>query len=206
MSGLAPSNRTAFTLVEMLVTVSLFVLIMSALLSSLYVGTNAWQKVDRKLMRAGDARAAVLYFRRDLERLYISPEKDFVPFLYEIDEKKRETVEFWTLNDFFHLNALPCIYQVRWSVREQEGEKTWTRSQRSFIAGLPVDEPLETVILESVSQAEFLFLSRGKWVEEWRDARTIPEGVQVRIQLQGAPINRALCTMSLSQGFDPERK
>jgi prepilin-type N-terminal cleavage/methylation domain-containing protein len=192
--------RCGFTLIETLVTLSIFGLLMATLMGGLFGVTRSWGRADSSLVRNAELRAALDRWRADVE----SPHFELKPveplFAFAQSEDGKEALTLWRTSA--HGDPAGAAMKVTWEIRGTENGGQWIRRAEAFIAGQPAGDPIEEVVVSSVGKIEFRFLSSGAWVDSW-DQPTPPEAIQARAELAGAPRTISWSTAMISVGAAP---
>ena len=183
MNGRTPVRRGSggFTLVELLVALTVMALVMGLLTNSLQFSLKAAGAVEAEINGAVSAHQGQRAFRRQLQmampvRRAGSDELDF--------SASKDAVEF--VSALPGLTGTDGLYHV--ALRIIDGQLLM--SYRSFIDtrehGEANAEPGEAVLLQGFERAQFSFLDARRvaaveWADEWRYTDRLPDAVRLQI-------------------------
>ncbi len=180
----------AFTLIEVLVAITIFAFIGVAAYSALNTVIQSDEALEEKTQRFLSVQRSMQRFYLDLQQLAQRAIRDQFgdqqPFLVGLsdDDGRQAVIEFTRLG-WENPAELPrsSLQRVRYQFdREQLSRSTWTFLDRS-----PQVEPLQQPLLSNVEQVRFAFLSKGEWHSRWPlDNRTeskvlLPDAVSFKI-------------------------
>ena len=181
----------AFTLVEMLITVSIFSMMIGVLVSGVFAGTRSWIKGDRLLRRSIAARTAVDLMRRDIENARVWEGSDTPALLFDTDEPNRPVIQSRVVLSSFLAYEKGSCRVVTWEVIGEAGETRWVRSS---VPCRPSDESEDAeveTILKEVESITLSFRYEDEWTDEPRDY-AYPDQLAIIVSLQGSPPIRTL--------------
>lgn len=182
-----PRSRQGFTLIEMLVSISIFAILSLAayqILQGVLRSGDISKQHDQRLI---EVQRGMLLIERDFVQMVARTsrtsgvESAKLQALYVGDkvlESDYEGIEFNRLGWTNPINLLPRSNVVRVGYRVQDEQL-----QRLYylypdtVAG---EEPEEQVILNDIIGLSFRFWDKG-WVDKWRLAKQIPEGIEITI-------------------------
>ncbi len=184
----APAARAAgFTLVELLVALTLFAVLSVLLFGAVRFGMRATEVGTARLERAGDIAAAAGFLRNELA--------DAQPLEKQQDDRRTiafdgeaDSVEFTALTPAYLAPGGWHVLKVAFERRDAAGRLVL--SWRLVRADEGDDGPLASgraVLLEGVKSVEFGYFGaaaegdRPQWHERWQDAASLPALVRLRI-------------------------
>ncbi len=210
MSGSATIRNGGFTLLELLIALSLIALIMLLLFGGLRLGTRVWDGVEQRVRHTEDQRLARGFIRRSLlqARQVVWP---FERRSYALFFGDKEQVDFVSpLSGYvgrgglyiMRLSLVPRqgakdLVLQRWllhpEVLEGEGEvPAWKPMEHDGFIKVPFDAPMgaygSNLLLTGVREMELAYfgIPRGKrepeWLDEWNEQGVIPMMIRLRIE------------------------
>jgi general secretion pathway protein J len=178
---IAHLRRSAgFTLIEVLVAVSILSIILACLYSSFFLARRAIDSVDNTLIGLQGSRILLDAMRREIEAATFSKEKRYTVFTVDDRDffgKQASRIVFTTF-----CPLVPGLARIEYSVEEREGvlslKKTVTPAYRDS------DEPA-FVLMERVDSFTIETKSQGKWVKSWNSQLSgqAPQEVRITITL-----------------------
>ncbi len=210
MFGSIKLRTGGFTLLELLIALSLIALIMLLLFGGLRLGTRVWDGVEQRVRNTEDQRLARGFIRRSL----LQAQQVVWPFerrSYALFFGDGEQVDFVSpLSGYvgrggLYLMRLSLVSRQddkdlvlqRWllhpEVLEGEGEvPAWKPMEHDGFIKVPFDAPMgvygSSLLLTGVREMELAYfgIPRGKrepeWLDEWNEEGTIPMMLRLRIE------------------------
>jgi general secretion pathway protein J len=195
MKKMANARERGFTLIEVLIAMTLLGLLMAMLSGGLRLGTRAWEASDARSAELARLEAVHGFIRRTLTGAY--------PLLRTGDDDAKRQIAFTGGAEAVEFTALmPAhfgvggFYTITLAVEDGvDGARLVFRRQlyRSSdeetpapAAAITIDEK-EKVLLEGVSKAEFAYFGiaendeRPSWRDEWQDQKSLPELVRLSV-------------------------
>ncbi len=195
MKKAANQRQRGFTLLEILIAMTLLGLLMAMLFGGLRLGTRAWEASDVRSADLARLEAIHGFIRRALTGAY--------PLLTTGDDDAKRKMTFTGGAEAVAFTALmPAhfgvggFYTITLAVEDGVDDKRLIfRRQlyRSGDEGAPpppaagTDEEKEKVLLEGISKAEFSYFGiadndeRPSWQDEWRDQKSLPDLVRLSV-------------------------
>lgn len=194
-SGVPAQRQTGFTLIELVIAITLMGLTLVALYSGLRLGLNSWNSGEQHAEAINHLRAAQEFLRRQLAQSMT---------IYQTNEQQEQTVVFSGGPDRIEFVAPMLthlgqggLYRIR--VETADG-RLWLR-WRVYVRDDPeAGELQETVLLNNVSSAEWAYFGadpedqlgqKPQNPPSWRPAWTITEHrpllVRLTLNLGGQP-------------------
>lgn len=184
-------RQTGFTLLELIVAITLMGLVLVVLYSGLRLGLNSWDSGEQRAEVTNRLRLAQEFLRRQLAQSIAA---------YRVNEQQERVVVFAGRPDGIEFVA-PMLVQLgqgglyRVRIEAADG-RLWIR-WRPY---LPIDpeagEERETVLLEGVSEVEWAYFgpeqdnqpeSPPEWRSAWANPQRRPQMVRLNLNLQGEP-------------------
>jgi len=176
-----------FTLLEVLVAVSIFSVLIAALYSTFFLSHRAVDAVDDSLLRLQEARAVVDLLKREIESAYYDSGKtsnntQYTVFKVEDRDFYGKQASQLLFTSFSPL--LPGLAKITYTVTEDDGKLTLKKkiisafSQKDETKSIDLMEEIESFTLE-VNVA-------GLWVKTWDSAltkNTLPDAVRISLKV-----------------------
>ena len=178
-----------FTMIEMLVTLTVFSLALSTLVLSLRTGINTYRAIERSQAHEGEAARIRAILSEDLRHLAIVSDEE--PFLIEeSQETGQELLQFTRLGN---RNAQQYRRGAVWSrvqyevVKGDDGAKL-IRREIPFVAAGPLEgAESESVLLEGAESVAFDYFDGQQWRPAWEDAERAPLAVKMTVEPEAGP-------------------
>lgn len=181
-------QQTGFTLLELIVAITLMGLLLVVLYSGLRIGLNGWDSGERRAEATNRLRLAEEFLRRQLAQSIT---------VYQFTEQQERIVAFAGQANGIEFVAPMLaqlgqggLYRVRIAVNDG---RLWIR-WRPYLPGDPeADEEKETVLLEGVSDSEWAYFGPEqdndseppRWHSEWTNTGQRPSLVRLNLSLTG---------------------
>lgn len=190
MSATRDSRQTGFTLLELLVSITLMGLVLVVLYSGLRLGLNSWEGGEQRAEATNRLRLAQEFLRRQLTQSIKT---------YQVNDRQERVVVFVGQADGVEFVApmlaqlgMGGLYRVR--IIATDG-RLWIR-WRPYLPADPDAEPeRETVLLDGVSDVEWAYFgpedqqpdSPRRWSSNWTNTQQRPQLVRLNLRLGGEP-------------------
>ncbi|MCP5195270.1 MAG: prepilin-type N-terminal cleavage/methylation domain-containing protein [Gammaproteobacteria bacterium] len=179
-------RQTGFTLLELIVAITLMGLVLVVLYSGLRLGLNGWDHGERRAEATNRLRLAQEFLRRQLTQSLT---------VYQFDEKRKKSVVFAGRSDGIEL-ITPMLTQLGqgglYRLRIELGDsRLWIR-WRPYLPDDPnAGEERESVLLEGVSGIEWAYFGfeqdndqeSPRWHSEWASTERRPLLVRLNLNL-----------------------
>jgi general secretion pathway protein J len=183
------SKKTGFTLVEVMVAVTIGGFIMLVAVGTLKAITSSAQMVDTNISAAAEVRFAMNLISRDLVNFYRDENNENTKLIGITEESADGNVSyvvFYTLNRMKARADQPegDIYEVEYSLM-QDGEKSfllrrlWPNPNTEYD-----DEPhgIQAVIAEDIAIFEVRYFDGEEWSNDWpEEMEVLPQLIEVSI-------------------------
>lgn len=212
-----PSPRqTGFTLLELVVAITLMGVVLVLLYSGLRLGLNGWDNGEARAEATNRLRLVEEFLRRQLaQSMTVYQTNNRQENWQENRQENRQenqqenVVVFTGQADRIEFIA-PMLAQLGqgglYRVRIEVGDgRLWIRWRPYLPADPNAGEERETVLLEKVSSVEWAYFgaerdddSQPQWRSEWTSSKRRPKLVRLNLTVQGAPWPDLV--VALSQG------
>jgi len=187
-------NRRGFTLIEMLVTISVFGLVLATLLAGLRIGSDSMERVERHIAHSHEMAAGLNQIRSDLSSIYLEDKSNGIRFEAGSDDgqvlafcrlvSRREDARDWKDH----------LQHVRY-VLEHDDEQEGTLSQLArYKAPVILDEAVEpyaqSILIKDVAELKVEYLSGNSWTESWRCGDKLPRAIRMQGKANDGHRNR----------------
>lgn len=189
-----PARRRAaagFTLLEVLIAITLLGVVMALLFTSLRIGIAGWDKGEKHSFEAGRMAIIQSFLREHLAGA--------LPLMDDFSHEEPEFSFKGTEEALQFVSVMPAaggrgglrIFQV--DLMKEQGGKSLRVTLRPFYPAFEEAEQTkeEVVILEKVERMEFAYygpdtLGENKgWQTKWEEQKSLPELIRVDIQVEG---------------------
>lgn len=183
-------RQTGFTLLELVVAITLMGLVLVVLYSGLRLGLNGWDSGERRAEASNRLRSVQEFLRRQLAQ-------SMTVYQTQANEKRKKIVVFageaavveFVAPMLVHLGQ-GGLYRVRVETADGQMRVRW----RPYLPGDPTaGEERETVLLEGVSDVEWTYFGPERdedqepprWHSEWANQERRPLLVRLNLTLRG---------------------
>jgi type II secretion system protein J len=193
-------RQTGFTLMELLVAMSLMVVASACLYSSLYTGFRAREAAEKVLIPLQAVKIAMDMIKQDLRGAVVGPDEDpnvlAGPFLGEDDRTganvDTDVVTFFSSHHEINGDEerITCgIGLIEFSLVEPVKEDTYTlvRYVTDNLQTEDEQEPVEEVLCRNVKALNFRYYDGLRWYEEWDSTEqldALPMAVEVTLEME----------------------
>ncbi|HOW75883.1 MAG TPA: type II secretion system protein GspJ [Candidatus Competibacteraceae bacterium] len=185
--------QTGFTLLELIVAITLMGLVLVVLYSGLRLGLKSWDGGEQRAEATNRLRLAQEFLRRQLTQSITA---------YQVNERQERNVAFAGRSDVIEFVA-PMLAQLGqgglYRVRIEAGDgRLWIRWRPYLPTDPEAGEQRETVLLEGVSNVEWAYFGleqadgpesspQWQWHSAWTNPQRRPQLVRLNLNLQGEP-------------------
>ena len=187
----ADRREAGFTLLELIVAITLMGLVLVVLYSGLRLGLNSWDGGEQRAEETHRLRLAQEFLRRQLAQSIT---------VYQINDRQEQSVVFAGRPDEIEFVAPMLaqlgqggLYRVRIGVADG---RLWIRWRPYLPTDPEAGEERETVLLEGVSDVEWAYFgpeqdndleSPPHWRSDWASTQRRPQLVRLNLHLNGQP-------------------
>lgn len=190
-----PLNRQhrGFTLIELVIAITLMGLVLVALYSGLRLGLNSWDSGEQRAEAVNRLRATQEFLRRQLTQSMT---------IYQWNDQQEQTAVFVGKSDHIEFIA-PMLTHLGqgglYRIRVEAGDgRLWLRWRTYVRDDAEAGVEQETVLLNQVSAVEWGYfgsepgdqpgqLRPPRWYSEWPGGQRRPQLVRLNLNLNGAP-------------------
>ena len=171
-----------FTLLEVLIALSLVSVIFAALYSTFFLSRKAVDAVDDSLLRLQESRAVLDVMKREIESALYERNKSYTVFKLEDEDCNGTQVSRITFTTFSP--GHPGLAKVEYRVVEHEERLTLVKSVNSAYARSADTRAAE--LIENLDSFAVEIRFKGLWVKIWDSvlAKGIPEEIRVSIKIK----------------------
>ena len=210
-------KNTGFTLLEVMLAMTLLSIMVVLLFSSLKVGAESWNKGESKIAEVNEKAVVYQFFKRHLPSIR--------PLWDDFSEDERSYSFKGELDTFQFVSVFPVsaarkglqLFQVV-SDKDKSGKGVIKVIVTPFYPTIEEQqwEPEEVVLLENVEKFEVSYFgkedsdSEAVWLESWQEKESLPALLKIKIVLEDhsywpeMTFALKLATMeNVSSSFDP---
>ena len=191
IAAIRSSRQTGFTLLELIVAITLMGLVLVVLYSGLRLGMNSWDGGEQRAEATNRLRLAQEFLRRQLTQSIAA---------YRVNEQQERVVTFSGRSDGIEFVA-PMLAQLgqgglyRVRIEAVDG-RLWIRWRPYLPADPEAGEERQTVLLEGVANVEWAYFgpeqdhqpeSSPRWRADWTHPQRRPQLVRLNLNLYGEP-------------------
>ncbi len=171
-----------FTLLEVLIALSLVSVIFAALYSTFFLSRKAVDAVDDSLLRLQESRAVLDVMKREIESALYERNKSYTVFKLEDEDCNGTQVSRITFTTFSQ--GHPGLARVEYRVVEHEGRLTLVKSLNSAYARSADTRAAE--LIEDLDSFAVEIRFKDLWVKTWDSAlaQAKPEEIRVSIKVK----------------------
>lgn len=177
-------NQSGFTLVEVMVAITITALMLTAVYQTVSTTSNARQKLAYENSRHHMARIVTERIGRELQSLHYDPADARTRFLGGITSGDMELLTFSSTasTPLSKIPGLPARISYRLQ-QDLEAEREIYTLNRIETAILDVDEGKTYKLAGELSQVEINFLKDDRWTTHWDSIakQTLPDAVSLTI-------------------------
>lgn len=165
-------NRRGFTLIEILVAMTILATVMSILYSTFSTSSANAKIIEERADDLSSLTGALDIISQEVRGAYTGTENSQPAIT-----GKKDLVTFTTLTPFVKDDE-PAVQMVSYAF--DNGKLT-----RKTFQGIGTEAKSESVLLEGIKDPSFSFFNGKEWVEEWPSGSNLPFGVKVAFSYKG---------------------
>lgn len=181
--------QQGFTLLELLIAITLLGLIMTALFGGLRLAARSWDAGEVRVDRATHLRAVTRFLKNELNSIYpMRWKKSTTPALAFIGEK--DSIQFiGQLPSHFEIGGLRLI---SFSMEAQDKSQTLIMKSAARHADdidfTSLETAEKTTLMEEIEEMEFSYFgaetleAEPKWLTRWQDPQRLPNLIKVTLK------------------------
>lgn len=171
--------KKGFTLLELLIGMSVFAIVAASVYSSLYMGVKVWKQEENLDQTMQEAVLSLKVMERALRCAFLNPENEKIAF-----EGLGERI------DFFSTSPEGDIEKVAFYLRSNEGDNFFSlfRTTKKYMRLDDEKAPREEVINTKIRELKFKYFSKDEniWYESWPEESTLPHAVSIEVSFAQA--------------------
>lgn len=173
-------QHSGFTLIEVLVSVTIMAIVMSILYSTFSTSSASAKVVEGMADDLASLSGAVDALSREVRGAYSRSDAANEAF-----SGKKEVITFTTTTPFVR-DGEPTVQRV--SYLFEEGRFL----RRSIIAGTEKDLKSESMLLDEIKDPAFSFFDGKGWVDEWPAGKRLPVGIKLLFSCKGRNVENVI--------------
>lgn len=174
------SQQRGFTLIEVLVSVTIFAMVMSILYSSFSTSSANAEIVEKMADDLSSLNGALDTFSHEVRGVYSISESSVEKFSGD-----KEAVSFTTTNPFVR-DGEPTIQIVSYIFEEDK------IIRKVFKPGPHKEVKGEYLLLDGIEDPAFSFFDGNGWIGEWTSTKKIPEGIKISFLYKGQSVENII--------------
>lgn len=180
-------EKSGFTMIEMLVTLTIFGIVLSSLVVGLRTGILTWRSIRSSQAEHASSEQAFDHMRADFEALSFISE-DILPLVESAEEFGGERLMLTVLSDrnAQRVGAGSSWAEVEYRVAEDEESDSvhLMREVRPKVGPSAVTgSEASTTLLAGVDSIEFSYLRGQETLPVWEEEDTVPAGIEIVIHM-----------------------
>lgn len=186
------SKDSGFTLIEIMVSLSLLGLIFLLLLGSLYTANKSWIAAERKIAQNDKIRLATVFMRRQLAQT--------VPIMWHAPKKKPSLLFKGLEDELSFVSILPAhrgggglkLITIQLEEKNTDSHQLvlFYQTIHPDRGGYLIDKTLEqnkSILIADINSVKFTYFSgelpneHASWHSDWIDKKTLPKLIGIKI-------------------------
>ena len=171
--------KKGFTLLELLIGMSVFAIVAASVYSSLYLGVKVWKQEENLDQTMQEAVLSLKVMERALRCAFLNPENEKIKF-----EGSGERI------DFFSTSPEGDIEKVAFYLHGNENDNFFSlfRTTKKYMRLDDEEVPQEEVINTKIHEMKLKYFSKDNniWYESWPEELTLPHAISIKISFAQA--------------------
>ncbi|WP_435547876.1 PulJ/GspJ family protein [Desulfobacterium sp. N47] len=173
-----------FTLLEILISVAILSVVLTALYQTFFLSHKALAAVDGTLLKLQESRAFVDILKREIESVYYSPDNNYSVFSTEDRDYFGRQTSRLTMTSFS--SSIEGVVKLNYNVDERDGRLIITKEIISACSQPDLSQPSASNKVDMLEDVEsFTVESRfgNRWVKTWDSSLTkyVPDEVKISV-------------------------
>lgn len=161
------SSNGGFTLIEVLISVTIFAIVMSILYSTFSTSSANAKVVEGMADDLSSLSGALDTFSHEVRGAYISPDSSMEGF-----SGKKDSITFTSTTPFVG-DGEPTVQMVSYLFEEDRFIR------RALLNGPQKEVKGEYLLLDGIKDPAFSFFDGNGWIDDWPSGKKLPSGVKV---------------------------
>ncbi len=166
--------KKGFTLLELLIGITIFAIVSGAIYTSLYLGIKVYKHEEKRTSNTQEFMLSFRVLEDSLYNTFMNPDNENITF-----KASSERIDFFAVNEKAQLENI--VFYL-----EQKDEKnlfSLLKSKKNYMHKKEQAEPKIEVINNRISVFKLSYFDVGKkqWVRDWKDELSVPAQVRVEI-------------------------
>ena len=186
-------TQSAFTLVELMVTVTIISISLAAIYHTFSTGILAWERGEENMANQQEIRQTLHLITKEIRSSFISLTDDKTRLLGENIEENganSDRLTFYTLSDPNPMSSRRQVglFKVSYYLEEDESNQTFClmRKETPAIGENNFDEEVTDILLGRVPSLNFEYFYGDEWKDSWEVDRRLPLRVKITLITDGA--------------------
>lgn len=177
-SGIQNSHRGGFTLIEILVALTIVSVVIAALYSTFFLSHRAMDAIDESLVKLQESRTVLDTMKREIESAFYLKDKTYTVF--KLDDRDFYGKQASQLHFTSFSSLMPGLSRISYIVEQNEGrmvliKKIASAYTKSSGSGVELIEDIEAFTVEARHS--------NKWVKTWDSdlSNNIPDEIKISL-------------------------
>lgn len=179
-SRLSPLANKGFTLIEILVAMTILAIVMSILYGTFSTSSANAKVIEERADELSSLTGAIDVLSQEVRGAFISSDA-----VSEMFSGKKEEIGFTAATPFVKDDE-PAVQRLSYLF---DGEKL---VRKTFKEGQEAEVKRESLILEGASESSFSFFNGKEWAAEWPAGNSLPYGIKVAFSYKGKDVETVI--------------
>lgn len=178
--------KKGFTLLELLIGITIFAIISGAVYTSLYLGIKVWKNEEKNNSNVQEIMLTFDLLEKSLFSAFINPDDENIKF-----KGSAEKIEFFAVNKLGQLETVSFYLEPEDS---QNLFKLLVLRQKYARKLLEQTEIVPEVVNNRIGAFKLSYFDKGKnkWHSDWPDELSLPDQVKIEIDFKSADKDAAV--------------